>query len=273
MRPIGTYIVNLMPFASLPAVVSRAAVSGTIETISRRLALNEIGTALVWGNELWSFAPAALLSSVLRPVMTETSVRESSREEIDSNPDLARVMSWLLRKHFEGQLRRLHNRGLIIENDRRTNRRAYFFGERGPRLLIYDTPVRRGVEREVVKQRGEAPRAWFENEGIAYEIARLGSLWRVRVKPFYMFTGPDAQTPLPGYARTAKATRRMKYDRNQSVESDLTFWARFISQGAPVINLGHGPVEDLLLEGAFLSLDVPEEGLINGDGDKDQMSA
>ena len=111
----------------------------------------------------------------------------------------------------------------MIETDRRTNRRAYFFGERGPRLLVYDTPVRRGVEREVVKQRGERPRVWFENEGIAYEIARLGSLWGVRVKPFYMFTGPDAQTPLPGYARTAKATRRMKYDRDQSVESDLTF--------------------------------------------------
>jgi hypothetical protein len=52
----------------------------------------------------------------------------------------------------------------------------------------------------------------------------------------------------------------MKFDRNQSVESDLTFWRRFISQGYPVLNLGQGHVEDLLLEGAFLSLDIPEEG-------------
>jgi hypothetical protein len=274
MRPIGTYIINLMPFASLPAVVSRAGVSGTLEAISRQVPLNEIGTALVWGGELWSFAPAALLHAVLKPVMTEATVRERRREEIEADPDLARVLSWLLRKHFEGQLRRLHDRGFMIEAERRTNRRAYFFGERGgSRLLVYDTPARRGVEREVVKQRGERPRVWFENEGIAYEIARLGSQWGVRVKPFYMFTGPDAQTPLPGYARTAKATRRMKFDRNQSVESDLTFWARFISQGAPVLNLGQGPVEDLLLEGAFVSLDVPEEGLMDGDGDKDQMSA
>ena len=91
--------------------------------------------------------------------------------------------------------------------------------------------------------------------------------------PFYMFTGPDARTPLPGYARTAKATRRMKFDRNQSVGSDLTFWARFISRGTPVVNLGHGPVTDLLLEGSFMSLDVPEEGLLDVDADKDQMSA
>jgi hypothetical protein len=171
-------------------------------------------------------------------------------------------------------LRTLHGHGLMLEAERRTNKRAYFFGDRGcPRLLVYDTPARRGVEREVVKQRGELPRVWFENEGIAYEIARLGSLWGVRVKPFYMFTGPDAHTPLPGYARTAKATRRMKYDRNQSVESDLTFWARFIAQGAPVLNLGHGTVEDLLLEGTFVSLDIPEEGLMDGTGDKDQMPA
>jgi hypothetical protein len=59
---------------------------------------------------------------------------------------------------------------------------AYFFGEGGPRLLTYDTPKRAGVPREVVKERGEQPRAWFENEGIAYEVARLGSLWGVRVK-------------------------------------------------------------------------------------------
>lgn len=272
-RPIGTYILNLMPFAALPATVSRVTVSGTLEAISRIVPLNEIGTALVRGGELWSFAPPALLHAVLEPVMTEAAVRESPREEVEADPDPARVLSWLLRKHFEGHLRRLHRRGLMIEADRRTNRRAYFFGERGPRLLVYDTPVRRGVEREVVKQRGDRPRAWFENEGVAYEIARLGPLWGVRVKPFYMFTGPDAQTPLPGYARKAKATRRMKYDRNQSVESDLTFWARFISQGAPVLNLGQGPVDDLLLEGAFVSLNIPEEGLIDGDGDQDQMPA
>lgn len=272
-RPIGTYIMNLMPFAALPATVSRVTVSGTLEAISRIVPLNEIGTVLIRGGELWSFAPPTLLHAVLKPVMTEAAVRDSPREKVEADPDLARVLSWLLRKHFEGHLRRLHNRGLMIEADRRTNRRAYFFGERGPRLLVYNTPVRRGVEREVVKQRGDRLRAWFENEGIAYEIARLGQLWGVRVKPFYMFTGPDAQTPLPGYARTAKATRRMKYDRNQSVESDLTFWARFISQGAPVLNLGQGPVEDLLLEGAFVSLDVPEEGLIDGDSDQDQMPA
>jgi hypothetical protein len=186
-RPIGTYIVNLMPFASLPTTVSRVTVSGTLEAISRTVPLNEIGTALVRGGELWSFAPPALLHAVLKPVMTEAAVRESSRDKVEAELDLARVLSWLLRKHFEGQLRRLHRRGLMIETDRRTAglllRRT-----RASAASLRPTPVRRGVEREVVKQRGDRPRAWFENEGIAYEIARLGPLWGVRVKPFYMFT-------------------------------------------------------------------------------------
>ena len=273
-RPIGTYVVNLLPFSSLPLAVSRVLVSGTMQTIAKRVPLDEIGTALVHSGELWSFAPAPLLDAVLKPVMIEQSVRETPTDELAANPDSARVLSWLLRKHFESHLHALRHQGFMIEPNRRSSRRAYFFGEKnGPRMMIYDTPRRRGVPREVVKQRGDPPRVWFENEGIAYEVARLGSVWGARVKPFYMFTGPDARTPLPGYARTAKATRRMKFDRNQSVESDLTFWGRFISGGAPVVNLGRGPVQDLLLEGSFMSLDVPEEGLLDVDGDKDQMSA
>lgn len=273
-RPIGTYVVNLMPFSSLPPTVSRVCVSGNMQAIVKKVPLDGIGTALVHSGEFWSFAPAPLLHAVLKPVMTEQNVRETPRDVLAADPDSAHILSWLLRKHFESHLHALRGQGLMIEPNRKSNRRAYFFGEKnGPRMMIYDTPHRRGVPREVVKQRGDSPRIWFENEGIAYEIARLGSVWGVRVKPFYMFTGPDARTPLPGYARTAKATRRMKFDRNQSVESDLTFWGRFLSRGAPVVNLGCGPVRDLLLEGSFMSLDVPEEGLLDADGDKDQMSA
>lgn len=273
-RPIGTYVVNLLPFSSLPAKVSRVRVAGTLRAISTTVPLDQIGTALIHAGELWSFAPAPLIESILRPVMLETTVRELRRDDLVAETDSARILSWLLRKHFESHLHRLRGQGFVIEPNRKSNRRAYFFGEKnGPRTLIYNTPNRRNVPREVVKQRGSPPRAWFENEGIAYEIARLGSVWGVRVKPFYMFTGPDARTPLPGYARASKATRRIRYDRNQSVESDLTFWARFISGGAPVLNLGQGPVNDLLLEGSFMSLDVPEEGLLDDDGYEDQLSA
>lgn len=262
-RPVGTYIVNILPFSALPAGVSRVRVAGKLPDIARKVPLADLGTVLQRGDEIWSFAHPAIVDTILRPVMTEAAARIVPRAVMESDPDLARGFSWLLRKHFESHLRSFRPQGFIIEPDRRSNRRAYFVGENaGPRTMVYDSPNRRGISREVVKRRHEPPRAWFENEGIAYEIARLGSAWGVRVKPFYMFTGPDATTPLPSYARTAKATRRMKFDRNQSVESDLTFWARFLSRGAPLINIG-GPVEDLLVEGTFLTLDVPVEGLID----------
>jgi hypothetical protein len=184
------------------------------------------------------------------------------------------VFTWFLRKHFEGQLVRLKRHGLLIEDGKKSQRRAYFVGlNKGPRKYIYDTPTRKGVPREVVKQRSDKPPVWFENEGFAYDVARVGSLWGVRLKPFYMFTGPDASTPLPGYARTKRATRRMKFDRNQAVDGDLVFWGRFIAQGAPVINLSQVDAQDILLEGSFLSIDVPEEGLIDDGRDQDQVPA
>ena len=73
-----------------------------------------------------------------------------------------------------------------------------------------------------------------------------------------MFTGPDARTPLPSFLQGSKAVRRFKFDRNKNVEDDLTFWGRFIAGGQPVVNVGQAHVDDLLLQGSFLSVEVPE---------------
>lgn len=273
-RPIGTYVLNLLPFAALPERVSRVSVRGTLREIAGRVPLQEAGTVLLYGGELWSLAPPPLLRSILQPVMT-SSVQTSERGEIEADPDLARVFSWFLRKHFEVRLKGLKAHGLVIEeNGPKSQRRAFFIGlNNGSRKYTYDSPTRRNISREVVKSRSDKAPLWFENEGFAYDIARMGTTWGVRLKPFYMFTGADATTPLPGYARTKRATRRMKFDRNQSVDSDLVFWGRFIAQGAPVINLSQVAEQDLLLEGSFLSLDVPEEGLIDDDRDEDKVPA
>ena len=68
---------------------------------------------------------------------------------------------------------------------------------------------------------------WFENEGFGYEIVDIGGLWCVRIKPFYMFTGPTPEHPA-FFPRAAKATSRMKFDRNKNVEADLAFWSSFL---------------------------------------------
>jgi len=124
-----------------------------------------------------------------------------------------------------------------------------------------------------VKQRGDEARPWFENEGIGYEITQLDDVWGIRVKPFYMFTGRDARKPLPAFARTARSTR-MKLDRNKNVEDDLTFWARFLSENKPTINIGQSHVNDLILEGQFFTVELPEQGLLRDDDeDSNRMPA
>ena len=91
-----------------------------------------------------------------------------------------------------------------------------------------------------------------------YDIVYLSGKWGVRIKPFYMFTGQDAKTPLPAFTRTAKATRRMKWDKNKNVETDMAFWSVFLGRGGATLNLGDIHSDDLLVDTAFLTLEVAE---------------
>ena len=139
---------------------------------------------------------------------------------------------------------------------------------------MWDSPQRRGNKRDVAKKRGEGYRAWFENEGFGYDIVEFGGQWGVRIKPFYMFTGRDGKKPLPSFARTSKATSRVKFDRNKNVEADLAFWSSFLGQGGETINIGGRHVDDLLLDAAFLIVEVPEIGLIEDEPEhQDRMPA
>ena len=85
--------------------------------------------------------------------------------------------------------------------------------------------------------------------------------------------GADAITPLPAFTRAAKATRRIKFDRNKSVEADLTFWANFLGRGSETMNVGDLHVDDLLIDMTFLTVEVPEIGLSNDAEHKNRMSA
>ncbi|HTU36271.1 MAG TPA: hypothetical protein VMF66_20900, partial [Candidatus Acidoferrum sp.] len=196
-----------------------------------------------------------------------------TRAEIEASPDSKRVLSWLLRNHFEYELQTFEEQdGLVIEDSRK--HRAYFAGkDKGPRTIVWNSAQKRGNRREVVKRRGDPPRSWFENEGFGYEMVDMAGMWFVRVKPFYMFTGPDAFTPLPAFTRAAKATRRIKFDRNKSVEADLTFWASFLGRGAETMNVGDLHVDDLLIDMNFLTVEVPEIGLSNEPEHTNRMSA
>jgi hypothetical protein len=271
--PTGLYVLNVLPFSVIPETVSVVHLTLPLRIRPRTLDLSECGTFVDRGDELWSFVPLPVLTMLLEPIVDKDASAAVPRQEIEAAPDSKRILSWLLRKHFEYQLETFDEEGLILEYGRK--HRAYFSAkDRGDRTVTWNSAQRRGNKRDVVKKRADGSRAWFENEGFGYEIVDMGGSWCVRIKPFYMFTGADGETPLPAFARAAKATRRIKFDRNKNVEADLAFWASFLGRGAETMNVGDLHVDDLLIDMTFLTVEVPEIGLSKHEPEhKDRMSA
>jgi hypothetical protein len=271
--PTGLYVLNVLPFSVIPEYVSIVRLTVPLRDRPLPIDLKECGTFVDRGTELWSFVQLPILTTLLEPIVDKKACVILSRKEVEASPDSKRVLSWLLRKHFEYEVMTFEEKdGLVLEYGRK--HRAYFAGKnKGERTIVWNSAQRRGNRREVVKRRGDPPRAWFENEGFGYEIVDMGGMWCVRVKPFYMFSGPDAITPLPAFARAAKATRRIKFDRNKSVEADLTFWASFLGRGTETMNVGDLHVDDLLVDMTFLTVEVPEIGVNNEPEHTNRMSA
>jgi hypothetical protein len=272
--PTGLYVLNVLPFSAIPENISIVQLTVPWRTRPRTIDLSELGTFVDRDMELWSFVPLPILTSLLEPIVDVEASKAPTRKEIEASPDSKRVLSWLLRKHFEYEVQTFEAEdGLVLEYGRK--HRAYFSGKnKGDRTIVWNSAQRRGNKRDVVKKRADPPRAWFENEGFGYEIVDVGGNWCVRIKPFYMFTGPDAVTPLPAFTRAAKATRRIKFDRNKNVEADLAFWASFLGRGAETMNVGDLHVDDLLIDMTFLTVEIPEIGLSKHEPEhKDRMSA
>jgi len=258
VSPVGIYVTNLLPFSVMPQVVSVLTATGD-DAEKRPFILPDEDPALLPvlagdGSRLVSFANLNEFPDFMRRRQPNTLLKIDTPAFIASR-DQRRLFVWLLRKHWELYLDGLEAKGFYREEGRN---RAYFHLLDGQvNTLIYDSPKRRGIHRDVVKRRGERS-PWHENEGVAYSIVEYDATWAIQIKPFYMFTGKDGVTPLPPFERTARATRRMRFDRNKNVEDDLTFWARFLSAGSPSIRLPGLGVGDLVIDAAFLQFEVPE---------------
>jgi len=259
--PTGLYVLNALPFGAMPDSVSIVKLTMRLRDRPKDVRLEDCGTFVERANddgaELWSFVPLDILLDLLAPIVDRCGSTTKRRSVVEANEDDRRVLSWLLRKHLEYHLSGFEDDGLMLEAGKR--HRAYFKGVNATdRTVVWDSDVKRGNRRDVVKQRGTEPRVWFENEGFGYEIVYMGGIWCARIKPFYMFTGPDSVTPLPSYTRTAKATRRIKFDRNKNVETDLAFWSKFLGEGNETMNIGDLHVTDLLIDTKFLTVEAPD---------------
>lgn len=105
---------------------------------------------------------------MLAPIADVEYSESTPRLEIEEDADDRRVLSWLLREHFEAHVESFEDDGLCLEGNK--IHRAFFIGVEGAgRFIVWDSPQKKNNRREVVKQRGDK-RPWFENEGFGYEV-------------------------------------------------------------------------------------------------------
>ena len=259
VSPTELYITNLLPFRVMP---KRIFILPLRETPLIHMPLFEEGEIpsqlplfIKHDEQMLSFADLHQFPEFADRRGYVEHLKMPYLEEFICDENQRRLFVWLMRKHWEFFLFKFKDKGFYIEPK---NNRGFFQLIKGERnRLVYDSRFRRNVARDVVKRRGEGERIWHENEGICYEVVEFAGQWAMQLKPFYMFTKADGRTPLPSFARTRRATRRMKFDRNKNVDDDLTFWARLLSGGQPIINIGNIGVDSLTLDSEYCSTEVP----------------
>ncbi len=258
--PSELYITNLLPFRVVPENISvlplRERPLADAPLFDPDESPDELPIFIRHSCKLHTFADLRLLRefSERRGYFDKLEIRSVDEYLRDDNS--RRLFVWLLGKHWSFFLQRWAEQGLFVDYYKR--KRAFFQLVKGERnTIIYDSRSRKGVKRDVVKQRIHGKQTEHENEGFYYSIEQYNDFWAVQLKPFYMFTAADGKTPLPSFLIGRRATSRMKFDRNKNVDDDLTFWSRFLSGGQSTISIGGVGVDNLIVDSEFASAEVP----------------
>jgi len=258
--PLGTFITNQMRLLAVPESIS------VVETPSvLRHSLEQTAALLAPESRKTVASPISVrqrerVLSFAEPDALNTSSASARTLAIEAflrSPGGRAGFVQLVNRHFVEHLKQHQRDGLFVERD---GHRAYFtLMEASKTTIRYDANKRTGVKRDVVKRRETSKATWHENEGFAFAVVEFDGHWAIQIKPFYMFTGEDGITPLDGLRRTSLSTRRIKFDRNPNVASDLQFWAKYISSSKPIVQLSTWPTYNLALSGKFESFDAVEE--------------
>jgi hypothetical protein len=274
----GRYITNHLPLQVLPDIIYSLPVRDNPSRVkqpspglfgeTRRLA-HQPEQEPIWAGgykvgRLYSFANFTEFPDFSEERGFPRQMEEHPRSELEATAQGARVISWLLRRHFDHHLQSFASAGLAIDG-----KRAYFLGAASEeRAIVYDSPKKRNIRRVTVKRRELGKRFFHENEGIWYSIERFAGAWCVRLKPTYVFTEEDGETPLPPFRVSRLATRRFRFDRNKNVDDDMTFWVRLLGRGKPVAGIGGPGVNNLILSLDYIGFDVPDLDELDGNSDK-----
>jgi len=150
--PTGLYVLNVLPFSAVPENVSIVKLTVPLRDRPPTIDLAECGTFVDRGTELWSFVPLPILTTLLEPIVDKQGSKSEPLTKIEASEDSKRVLSWLLRKHFEYELLTFEEQdGLILEYGRK--HRAYFAGKNKAERTIVWNRARRPAE-GVVRERG-----------------------------------------------------------------------------------------------------------------------
>lgn len=202
------------------------------------------------GGMLMTFESLQNFGNAVAPIVDVTA--EDSQPVVDWLADVDRrnIIVALIGKYWQRFLERFSVDGLTVNGKAK---RAWFTPEEGGnRTIVYDSSFRKGVLREVVKDREN----FKESEGISYSIEQFGAVWAIQIKPMYVFMDAAGRRPLSGILQTRKATRRYKFDRNVQVVQDLNFWIAYLFQKAPVCDLAQSSDFHLFVDGTFLEVEA-----------------
>jgi len=251
------FTTNLLPFLVMPECVHFIPLKykRTRQRPVDREALLELPLFIYHDDCVISFASPDLFAKYPEGELLFDRSRSPAIEDMLIDEADKRLVVWLLHKHWSIFLRDFTEDGLRVNPK---DKRAYFCLTSGSRNEIsYISRLGRHIKRAVVKQRGTPEKLWYENEGIYYHAEEFKGEWALQIKPMYVFTGTDGCQPLPATAQSRRATRRFKFDRNKSVDDDLTFWSRYLSRGEPVISIGGVGVDNLIVNSTFSEIEVP----------------
>lgn len=253
------YTTNYLPIEIIPKTLFTFSLN-TLHDIKSYLASNSNDDSLIFyddshsvSSQFLSFFDIKSISSNLAQVSIFPNYEPIKIDEYLSSKINRNKFVALLNEHWRAYLAKYKDIGLILDPEK-SHRRAYFIllKNEDNRIITYKSETGRKSSRNVVKKREGKRMTFCENEGFNYSFEQIGEEWFLRIKPFYMFTRADGQTPLAGFRRSKLSTRRIKFDKNKNVREDLIFWAKIFSENQSVFNIGYNDDQRLIINSNFL---------------------
>lgn len=253
------YTTNYLQIEIIPATLFTFSLNTLLE-IKAYMASNSSDDSLIFYDDSHSAFPQILsffdiksISSKLAQASIFPNFEPVKLDEYISSKINRNKFGALLNEHWRAYLSKYKDIGLILDPEK-SHKRAYFIlrKDEGSRIIEYKSESGRKSSRNVVKKREGKRITFCENEGFNYSFEQIGKDWFLRIKPFYMFTREDGQTPLTGFRRSKLSTRRIKFDKNKNVREDLIFWAKILSENQSVFNIGYNDEQKIIINSNFL---------------------